>query len=168
MFSNRLPPHAEINPLTRALASLEAAGVPIIDLTESNPTTVGFAYPSDLFDALSADHVGRYAPQPLGLGVAREAVAADYARRGAHVDPAQIVLSASSSEAYSWLFKLLCNPGDRVLVPQPSYPLFEHLTRLEAVQAVPYHLRLPRTLGDRLRFRRCRARRRSRSAPGVA
>ncbi|HYJ93367.1 MAG TPA: pyridoxal phosphate-dependent aminotransferase, partial [Vicinamibacterales bacterium] len=65
----------------------------------------------------------------------------DYARRGARVDPAQVVLSASSSEAYSWLFKLLCNPGEAVLVPQPSYPLFEHLTRLEAVQAIPYHLR---------------------------
>ena len=89
-----------------------AAGVPIVDLTESNPTTVGFGYPGDLFDVLSAEHVRRYAPQPLGLGSAREAVAADYARRGRRVDPAQVVLSASSSEAYSWLFKLLCNPGE--------------------------------------------------------
>ncbi len=141
MFSNRLPPHAEINPLSRALAALRAAGAASdLDLTESNPTAVGFSYPGDLFDALSAEHVGRYAPQPLGLGSAREAVAADYARRGAEVDPRQVVLSASSSEAYSWLFKLLCDPGDSVLVPQPSYPLFEHLTRLEAVQAIPYHL----------------------------
>jgi len=140
-LSNRLPPHAEINPLSRAVASLRAAGVAIIDLTESNPTAVGIAYPDDLLDALSGDHVKRYAPEPLGLGSAREAVAADYARRGARVDPSQVVLTASSSEAYSWLFKLLCNPGEAVLVPQPSYPLFEHLTRLEAVQAVPYHLR---------------------------
>jgi len=139
-FSNRLPPHAEVNPLTRAIASLQAAGARIIDLTESNPTTVGLDYPAGWLDVLGADHVLRYAPQSLGLAVAREAVAADYARRGARVDPGQVVLSASSSEAYSWLFKLLCNPGESVLVPQPSYPLFEHLTRLEAVQAIAYHL----------------------------
>jgi alanine-synthesizing transaminase len=139
-FSNRLPPHADINPLSRAIASLQAAGVRIVDLTESNPTTVGLDYPAGWLDVLGAEHVLRYAPQSLGLAVAREAVAADYARRGSRVDPAQVVLSASSSEAYSWLFKLLCNPGEAVLVPQPSYPLFEHLTRLEAVQALPYHL----------------------------
>lgn len=140
MFSNRLPPHAEINPLTRARSALETAGVAIADLTESNPTAVGITYPDDLLGMLGADHARRYAPQPLGLDVARAAVASDYARRGAHVDPQQIVLSASSSEAYSWLFKLLCDPGDAVLVPQPSYPLFEHLTRLESVESIPYHL----------------------------
>jgi alanine-synthesizing transaminase len=144
MFSDRLPPHSDINRLTRALVTLRAAAIPIIDLTESNPTAVGIAYPGDLFDELSADHVRRYDPQPLGLGAAREAIAADYARRGARVDPTQVVLSASSSEAYSWLFKLLCNPGDGVLVPQPSYPLFEHLTRLESVDAIPYQLRYHR------------------------
>jgi alanine-synthesizing transaminase len=141
MFSNRLPPHSQINPLSRALASLHSAGISIADLTQSNPTVVGFEYPSELFDTLSGDHITRYAPEPLGVGVAREAVAADYARRSARVDPAQVVLSASSSEAYSWLFKLLCNPGEGVLVPQPSYPLFEHLTRLESVDSVPYQLR---------------------------
>jgi hypothetical protein len=140
MFSNRLPPYAEVNPLSRALASLKAAGIRITDLTESNPTAVGFRYPEELFELLGAEDSVRYAPQPLGLATAREAVAADYHRRGAIVDPSQVVLSASSSEAYSWLFKLLCNPGDAVLVPQPSYPLFEHLTRLEAVQAIPYRL----------------------------
>ncbi len=139
-FSNRLPPHADINPLSRAVASLQTSGVRILDLTESNPTTVGLDYPAGWLDVLGAEHVLRYAPQSLGLAVAREAVAADYARRGSRVDPAQVVLSASSSEAYSWLFKLLCNPGEAVLVPQPSYPLFDHLTRLEAVEAVPYHL----------------------------
>jgi len=141
MFSNRLPPYFETNRLTRAVAALSQAGTPIIDLTESNPTAVGFTYPGDLFDALNADHIRRYDPQPLGLRSAREAVAADYARRGARVDPNHVVLSASSSEAYSWLFKLLCNPGDGVLVPQPSYPLFEHLTRLESVHPIPYQLR---------------------------
>src|SRR5262245_563832 len=108
MFSNRLPPHAETNRLTRAVAALLGANVPLTDLTETHHTNVGIAYPGDLFDELSASHVRRYAPQPLGLDVAREAVAADYARRGARVDSNQIVLSASSSEAYSWLFKLLC------------------------------------------------------------
>ena len=141
MFSNRLPPYFETNRLTRAVAALSQAGTPIIDLTESNPTAVGFTYPGDLFDGLNADHIRRYDPQPLGLRSAREAVAADYARRGARVDPNHVVLSASSSEAYSWLFKLLCNPGDGVLVPQPSYPLFEHLTRLESVHPIPYQLR---------------------------
>ena len=102
---------------------------------------MAWTIPPGWLDVLGAEHVLRYAPQSLGLAVAREAVAADYARRGSRVDPAQVVLSASSSEAYSWLFKLLCNPGEAVLVPQPSYPLFEHLTRLEAVQAIPYHLR---------------------------
>ena len=141
MFSNRLPSHAEINPLTRALAGLRAGGVPITDLTESNPTRVGFEYPVDLLTEFSGAAARRYDPEPFGLRVAREAVAADYARRGARVDPGHVVLSASSSEAYSWLFKLLCNPGEGVLVPEPSYPLFEHLTRLEAIRPVPYQLR---------------------------
>jgi aspartate/methionine/tyrosine aminotransferase len=74
------------------------------------------------------------------MPAAREAVALDQARRGAGVDPSQVVLTASTSEAYAWLFKILCGPGENVLVPRPSYPLFEHLTRLEAVEARPYDL----------------------------
>ena len=140
MFSNRLPPHADINPLSHALERLRAAGTPITDLTESNPTRAGFEYPDDLLDGLSDPDALRYDPQPLGAWTARQAVATDYARRGAQVDPAQVVLAASTSEAYSWIFKLLCNPGEAVLVPQPSYPLFEHLTRLEGVRPVPYRL----------------------------
>ena len=140
MFSNRLPGHAEVNALSRAVASVTAAGTALLDLTESNPTRVGLPYPADLLSAAASDRVLCYDPQPLGLRTAREAVSADYARRGVAVDPECIVLSASTSEAYSWLFKLLCNPGESVLIPQPSYPLFEHLTRLESVQAVPYRL----------------------------
>jgi len=140
MFSNRLPAHAELNALSRTVAALRAGGTPIVDLTESNPTKAGFRYPSDLLTALADERALGYDPQPFGLRSARQAVAEDYARRGVHVDPAHIVLSASTSEAYSWLFKLLCNPGEGVLVPQPSYPLFEHLTRLEAVRTVPYGL----------------------------
>jgi alanine-synthesizing transaminase len=140
MFSRRLPARAELNPLTRTLQHLRASGAAITDLTESNPTRVGLSYPPDLLNALSQPRALRYDPEPLGLPDARRAVALDHLRRGVEVDPEQVVLAASTSEAYTWLFKLLCDPGDAVLVPRPSYPLFEHLTRLEGVRAVPYDL----------------------------
>lgn len=140
MFSNRLPGHADVNALSRAVARLKSAGTSLVDLTESNPTCAGLPYPADLLSAAASERALCYDPQPFGLPTAREAVSADYARRGVTVDPECIVLSASTSEAYSWLFKLLCNPGESVLIPQPSYPLFEHLTRLESVRAVPYRL----------------------------
>ena len=140
MFSDRLPPHTDTNRLTRALEALRARGESIIDLTESNPTRVDLPYPSDLLSPLADPRALRYEPHPLGLAAARAAVAADHARRGVAVDPAHVVLAASTSEVYTWLFKLLCNPGAAVLVPRPSYPLFEHLTRLEGVRAEPYDL----------------------------
>lgn len=140
MFSNRLPPHTEPNALTVRLEALGASGAAIVDLTESNPTRVGIVYPPNLLEALVDPQALRYEPHPFGLASARAAVAADQRRRGSHVDPAHVVLTASTSEAYSWLFKLLCNPNDAVLVPRPSYPLFEHLTRLEGVRAEPYDL----------------------------
>lgn len=140
MFSNRLPGHADVNALSRAVARLKSAGTSLVDLTESNPTRAGLPYPADLLSAAASERALCYDPQPFGLPTAREAVSADYARSGVTVDPECIVLSASTSEAYSWLFKLLCNPGESVLIPQPSYPLFEHLTRLESVRAVPYRL----------------------------
>ena len=140
MLSRRLPPHADLNALTRALASRRAEGRPVVDLTESNPTRAGFSYPPDLLAPLASARALRYEPQAFGLECAREAVAADHARRGVTIDPARVVLTASTSEAYTWLFKLLCDPGDTVLVPSPSYPLFEHLTRLEAIRTVPFHL----------------------------
>lgn len=141
MFSKRFPRHAEINELTRTLQRLRAEGASITDLTDSNPTGVGVTYPDDLLDDLSSEAARRYEPHSLGLRSAREAVAADYGRRGARVDPDHVVLSASTSEAYSWIFKLLCDPGQAVLVPEPSYPLFEHLTSAEGVKAVAYQLR---------------------------
>ena len=140
MFSRRLPRHAETNRLTLALAALHERGEPIIDLTESNPTKTGLPYPSDLLASLADLRALRYEPHPLGLPAARAAVAADQARRGVTIDPAHVVLTASTSEAYTWLFKLLCDPGACVLVPRPSYPLFDHLTRLEGVRAEPYDL----------------------------
>jgi len=140
MFSRRLPPHADINALTRALARRRAEGAPVVDLTESNPTRAGIDYPRDLLRGLADPAALRYEPHALGLPSAREAIARDHGRRGVAVDPGRVVLTASTSEAYTWLFKLLCDPGTSVLVPRPSYPLFEHLTRLEGVCATPFEL----------------------------
>lgn len=140
MFSSRLPAALAPNAISRAISALRTASVPLLDLTETNPTTVGLAYPAGVLDALSASAAMRYAPESLGLGLAREAVAQEYARTGHRVTADQVVLTASTSEAYTLLFKLLCDPGDDVLVPQPSYPLFESLTRLDAVAARPYRL----------------------------
>jgi alanine-synthesizing transaminase len=124
-----------------ALARAAASGGALLDLTESNPTDVGIPYPAEaIAAALARGSVARYAPAPLGLPSARAAVAADYARAGIAVDPDRIVLTASSSESYGFLFKLCCDPGDAVLVPEPSYPLFEYLARLEGVVPLPYRL----------------------------
>ena len=139
-FSDRLPPQASANAIAVEVAALRSAGVPFADLTASDPTTAGLSYPADLLAGLGDPEGLTYQPQPRGRYAARGAVAHDCARRGAFVDPEQVILSASTSEAYSWLFKLLCNPGERVLVPRPSYPLFEHLTRLEGVETSPYDL----------------------------
>jgi aspartate/methionine/tyrosine aminotransferase len=139
MFSRRLPPHADLNALTAALARRAGRG-PVIDLTESNPTRARIPYPRDLLRGLSAPGALHYEPHALGLPSAREAIARDHGRRRITIDPAHVVLTASTSEAYTWLFKLLCNPGESVLVPRPSYPLFEHLTRLEGVCSTPFDL----------------------------
>jgi alanine-synthesizing transaminase len=139
-FSTRVPPHGEVNAITRAVQRLRAGGTAIIDLTESNPTQVGVGYPATLLSSLSSPEALTYQPHPAGLRSAREAIAGEFARRGSVVDPDHLILSASTSEAYSWIFKLLCDPGDTVLIPQPSYPLFEYLTALEAVATSGYQL----------------------------
>jgi alanine-synthesizing transaminase len=124
-----------------AIARAAAARGALLDLTESNPTQVGLLYPADAIGAaLARVPVGAYVPAPLGLPEARAAVAADYARAGVTVDPDRIVLTVSSSESYGFLFKLCCDPGDAVLVPEPSYPLFEYLARLEGVAPLGYRL----------------------------
>ena len=135
------PPRQVTNALTRALAERRVRGAPVLDLTVSNPTRVGLSYPSTLLAPLGDAVSLEYEPSPFGLDAARAAVAADFRRRGALVDPAQVVLTSSTSEAYAWLFKLLCDPGAAVLVPRPSYPLLDHLARLEGVAAAPYDLR---------------------------
>src|SRR5215475_12974391 len=127
-FSSRVPDNLAGNRLAQALTRARAAGREIVDLTESNPTRAGFQYPSDLLAPLADARGLLYSPHPFGSIDARSAVAADYSRRSLEIDPERIVLTASSSEAYSLLFKLLADPGAEVLVPRPSYPLFDHLT----------------------------------------
>ena len=136
----RGPSNLSPNAATRTLEALRQRGISVIDLTASNPTRVGLHYPDDLLSSLSSPSSLVYEPDPLGCLAAREAVSREFARRDLSVPPERIVLSASTSEAYAWLFKLLCDPGDNVVIPQPSYPLFEHLTVLEAVAARPYRL----------------------------
>lgn len=139
-FSHRVPEVLAPNRLARAVAARRAAGRVVIDLTETNPTTVGLRHAPEALAALAAPEGVRYAPHPFGLLSARRVVAAEYARRGLSVDPESIVLTAGTSEAYAFLLKLLADPGDDVLVPVPSYPLFDHLARLEGVGLAPYRL----------------------------
>ena len=122
------------NALARIVAEKRRSGTRIIDLTESNPTRAGIRYP-DFLGSLAAPGSLLYEPEPFGLLSAREIVAREY-----QIPVERIVLTASTSEAYSWLFKLLCDPGDKVLIPHPSYPLFEYLAALESVRVAPYGL----------------------------
>jgi aspartate/methionine/tyrosine aminotransferase len=172
MFSSRLPARLTPNAVSVDLARLRAAGVPLVDLTETNPTAAGLAYPPDLLAPLADARSLRYRPAPFGDAEARGAVAASYGKpraalslglkaqgsvRQRHVrgsatpwspgpsgpgelSPDRVILTSSTSEAYSMLFKLLCDPGDAVLVPRPSYPLFDLLGALDAVRLVPYRL----------------------------
>ena len=140
MISSRLPSSIESNALARLIQVKRRGGAAIVDLTESNPTQVGLSYPDDLLAPLADARALDYEPQPLGLWPARAAVAADFRRRGIVLSADRVALTSSTSEAYALLFKLLCDAGDEVLIPHPSYPLFEHLTRLESVQAIPYAL----------------------------
>ncbi len=112
-----------------------------MDLTLSNPTRAGLIYPhEEILAALGDPRSLTYEPTPRGLREAREAIAAHHALRGQQADPERLFLAGSTSEAYGWLFKLLCEPGDEILVPRPSYPLFECLATLDAVRVVEYSL----------------------------
>lgn len=138
MFSSRLNWGIPANPLSRLLAQKRASGAAILDLTESNPTSAGFTYPADsILKALADPRSLRYEPAPAGLLAARSAVSGYY---GGKVDAGRILLTASTSEAYALLFKLLADPGHEVLVPRPSYPLFDFLAALESVRVVEYPL----------------------------
>ncbi|MBL9007666.1 MAG: pyridoxal phosphate-dependent aminotransferase [Myxococcales bacterium] len=145
MFSQRIPWQVAPNRLSTALDAYRQAGSPLCDLTIANPTrALSHLYDDSVLRALcplSSSAVLHYEPTPRGLLPCREAIAAYYARRGISVNPDQLVLCASTSEAYGWLFQLLCDPGDGVLFPQPSYPLIDHLARLNGVDVIPYPLR---------------------------
>ncbi len=133
-FSKRTAWNTEESELALAHRRRVAAGLPIADLTASNPTRCGFEYDRDLLVALEDKRALEYDPQPLGLLQAREAVCAYYADHDVHVETGQVVLTTSTSEAYSYLFRLLCDPESEILVPQPGYPLFDFLAGLDDVR----------------------------------
>lgn len=153
MFSNRIKWDLTANRLAGLLAEKRAAGQPILDLTEANPTRAGLLTDGDqLLASIATPDILTYEPLPRGLEAARAAVTNYYAERGLTAPVANIHLTASSSEGYSWLFKMLADHGEAVLVPQPSYPLFEFLATLEGVRLIPYQLRYYHHLGWRIDF----------------
>jgi alanine-synthesizing transaminase len=142
MFSDRTNWKLTRNRLTEALDEARSSGARVLDLTISNPTRVGLRYDEQaVLQSLASPHAMDYDPQPKGLPSARAAVAAYYqTSHGINLDPERLILTTSTSEGYSFVFRLLCNPGDEVLVPKPSYPLFEFLADLQDVKLVPYPL----------------------------
>jgi alanine-synthesizing transaminase len=141
MFANRTRWNLEENLLSRALTELRRAGTPVLDLTRSNPTECGLSYDEKaIVKAFAQSGILRYQPNPRGLPAAREAVSVYYRELGFSVDADDLVLASGTSEAYSIVFRLLCNPGDEVLIPSPSYPLFDFLADLSDVKLVRYPL----------------------------
>ena len=141
MFADRTNWNLETNRLSEVLARLRSGGQQVLDLTASNPTTCGFDYDVDaVLAALSSRQALLYEPTPTGLESARCAVSAYYAARSETVAAKDIVLTASTSEAYSYVFRTLCNPGDEVVIPAPSYPLFSFLADIQDVKLVRYPL----------------------------
>jgi aspartate/methionine/tyrosine aminotransferase len=134
LFSKRTNWNTEESELARAHRLRFQSHIPIADLTASNPTRCGFQFEPALLQALTDPGSLDYDPQPCGLLSARRAVCNYYAESGISLDPGQIVLTTSTSEAYSFLFRLLCDPGSEVLVPQPGYPLFDFLAVLDDVR----------------------------------
>src|SRR5271155_63 len=142
MFSNRTNWKLTQNRLTEALEQARSSDAHVLDLTISNPTRVGLHYDDrQILQSLASPQAMDYDPQPKGLPSARVAVA-DYYRteHGIKIDPDRLLLTTSTSEGYSFVLRLLCNPGDEMLVPKPSYPLFEFLADLQDVKLVPYPL----------------------------
>lgn len=139
-FSKRTAWDTAETPLARALRERKESGLPLADLTASNPTHCGFRYPEDLLAALQNPKALEYDPAPQGIVSAREAVCGYYREHQAELVPDQVVLTTSTSEAYSFLFRLLCDPGDELLIAQPSYPLFDFLAALDDVRLTPYPL----------------------------
>jgi alanine-synthesizing transaminase len=141
MFSDRTAWNLERNKLSEALAKRRSSGLPLIDLMQSNPTQCGFHFdPQKILAALNNPASLSYDPDPQGLPQAREAVAAYYRSRNCQISIDDIFLTTSTSEAYSFLFRILCNPGDELLIPQPGYPLFSFLAGIQDVSLVRYPL----------------------------
>lgn len=142
MFSKRLQFDLRPNQLARLISSKKKSGISLCDLTVSNPTRSGFSYPDSLIkEAFSVDRIKDYSPDPRGLIEAREAVSLYYRERGSLVSPDEILITASTSEAYSFLFRLLADPGEEIMIPQPGYPLFDFLIRLESLVPLPLPIR---------------------------
>jgi alanine-synthesizing transaminase len=141
MFADRTNWNLEENRLTRALAQRRAAGKSVLDLSASNPTACGFSFDdAAILRALANPNALRYSPDPLGLLPARVAVCDYYAQLGASIGPQEILLTTGTSEAYSFVFRTLCNPGDEILIPTPSYPLFDFLAEIHDVRLLRYSL----------------------------
>jgi hypothetical protein len=141
MFASRTNWSLAPNRLSQLIEERRQQGLPLLDLTESNPTRCGFNFNVEkLLDALGDPRALSYEPDPRGLLAARLAVADYYAERGVQLEPAQIFLTTSTSEAYSYVFRLLANPGDAILIPRPSYPLFDFLAGLSDLELSPYPL----------------------------
>lgn len=141
MFAKRTNWSLETNRLSAALAAHRASGKRLLDLTHSNPTECGFQYDEKAIrEALSGGEVMAYKPNPRGLPSARAAVAKYYAEKGVGVSAEDIFLTASTSEAYSFVFRLLCDPDAEMLVPSPSYPLFDFLAEIHDVRLIRYPL----------------------------
>jgi alanine-synthesizing transaminase len=147
MFTARTNWNLQTNRFAHALENHRNSGKALLDLTASNPTTCGFKYPEqEILSALADPRALEYSPESKGLRSAREAVAEYYSGRpgfgicAGSVDPERIILTAGTSEAYSYIFRLLCEPGDEILFPAPSYPLLEYLATLNDVRLVPYPL----------------------------
>jgi alanine-synthesizing transaminase len=140
MFAHRTGWNLEKNVYTLAWEKHREAGGELLDLTASNPTSVGLRPKSAILTALANPEALAYDPQPRGLLPARDAVVEYYRSLGVTLSADQVILTTSTSEAYSFVFRLLCNPGDEVLIPAPSYPLFEFLAEIQDVKLVPYEL----------------------------
>jgi len=142
MFSDRTNWKLTRNRLTEALDEVRSSGARVLDLTVSNPTRAGLLYDEPrILQSLSSPQAMDYDPQPTGLPSARAAVGVYYeTAHGICLNPERLILTTSTSEGYSFVFRLLCNPGDDLLVPKPSYPLFEFLADLQDVNLVPYPL----------------------------
>jgi hypothetical protein len=139
-FARRTNWRRETNALNKALEDLESRHIPVMDLTASNPTSCGFLYPEGMLSALNSLDNLHYYPDACGMKSSRHAVAQYYARQKLLLSPRDIVLTASTSEAYSFLMRLLVNPGERILVPKPSYPLFQFLLEINDVNFDQYPL----------------------------